>query len=82
MQAISEVIKSPPSDPAAAAKLWHDIVMRGYFAGGGAYARSFPQPQPSENERIDNVSRHLNALPASLHQWDWRAAATPIQALS
>ena len=62
MQAIADLMKSPPTDPAAATKAWHDIVLRGYFADGGAYARSFPKPRQSDNERIGNVNQHLNAL--------------------
>lgn len=75
MRALADVMKSPPSDPAEASRLWHDIVLRGYFADGGAYARSFPKPCDSENERIGNVSQYLNALMATLGGWDWRAAA-------
>ena len=75
MQAIADLMKSPPADPAAASKVWHDVVLRGYFADGGAYARSFPKPRESENERSGNVSQHLNALMASLRDWDWRSAA-------
>jgi pimeloyl-ACP methyl ester carboxylesterase len=49
-------------------------VQRGYFADRGAYARCFPKPRESENERIGNVSQHLNALMTSLRGWDRRSA--------
>jgi proline iminopeptidase len=74
-QTISDLMQSPPPDPAAAAKAWRAAVMPGYFADGGAYARAFPQPRESDNERMANVSRHLSALTASLSAWDWRSAA-------
>src|ERR1022692_2267382 len=51
MTAIGDFMKSPPADPAEASKAWHAIILRGYFADSGAYARSVPKPCESENER-------------------------------
>lgn len=68
-------MKSPPADPAEASKAWHAIVLRGDFADSGAYARSVPKPCESENERPRNVAQHVNAIMASLGDWDWRPVA-------
>jgi len=75
MQAIQELMKSPPADPAAITEAWHTILMRGYFAAGGAYARGLPEPRRSANEQIGNVNRHYAAFLESVRDWDWRAAA-------
>ena len=75
MTAIGNFMKSPPADPAEASKAWNAIVLRGYFAANGAYARSIPRPRESENERPRNVAGHVNAIMASLGDWDWRAEA-------
>jgi pimeloyl-ACP methyl ester carboxylesterase len=62
MQAIADLMKSPPADPAAASKVWHDVVLRGYFADGGAYARSFPKPRESE-KRTDRQREPASECP-------------------